>query len=118
MIEWNSVLTTVLAAVIVAALGWVWTKTMGSRIWNDLGPNRWLAVVSVAALFFGVAALILPASLLSRVTLHSQSACLDNPDTNYRICFESDGDLVIYDKSKPSPSTSNGTPVWGSGRPK
>jgi hypothetical protein len=57
-------------------------------------------------------------TFLDRLKLSPSAFCVDNPGTNYRLCFEADGNLVIYDTSKPAAGTSNGTSVWASGRPR
>ncbi len=53
-------------------------------------------------------------SLLGRLILAPSGAtCFDNPNLQFKFCFETDGNLVGYDKSKKSSATPNGTPIWG-----
>jgi hypothetical protein len=53
-------------------------------------------------------------SLLGRLILAPSGAtCLDNPNLQFKFCFETDGNLVGYDKSKSSSKSPNGNPIWG-----
>ena len=116
MIDWRGVLTTVASAIIVAALSGLWTKTVGSKTLAQLGPHRRLVVGSVATMFFSLAALILLVQLLWHLMF--PAICIGDPASKFQACLEANRDLVAYDKSRPYPNTSNGTPVWGSGVPK
>jgi hypothetical protein len=94
-VEGIKTLFTVAALALVLALGAILgTMVSGPRA-NQFSPDQTTKLQGLA----------------DRLTLHASAECLDNPETSFRLCFEADGNLVIYDRSRPSHGTSNGTPV-------
>jgi hypothetical protein len=112
--DWSNLIISIVGPLIVAA---ILAKTPPARAWIIAQPWRVALVTAlISGSIAGAVTTVLTTSetlkqLAARTLLNEHSTCFDNPSTNYRLCFEGDGNLVVYDRNRPSPGTSNGTPV-------